>query len=350
MTEAADSRHHQRQKRAAARGDGKRPSGEQRQLRPVGRQQIIPVGRIQRCVGVRRQRIRIQLNQPAKRLFLLHGERKNNRRSYGQRGSKTDCQSTAIFVFLLLRKKNPDEPYQQNGAEQKGLRLHQYCGHVNRQRKLPLPLHGENAAQQQKEGQYAVRLPPRRAVDQRGRIQRIKSRQKQRWKSPKALFSIEIQKRRARQIKQNRPQLHQQKARLADRCAESAESVHQAAGDPAKQHISRRIVAEIVRSIKACRAHRGHSLAPRRKAADIDGISCDPQSQKDAQPCGQQSDHDQREGRKALFAVLEPRFQQQTKQQKCRRQHAEQHRAFLWRGRRFRLCSGGRSDRIPERR
>ena len=106
LADAADRQRQKGQQSAAARCNGKRPPGEQRQLRPVGRQQIIPVGSIQRRIGVGRKRIGVQLDNPSNGVFLFHGEGKDNRCSDHDRSAEADRQPAQV-TFFLLGEKHP---------------------------------------------------------------------------------------------------------------------------------------------------------------------------------------------------------------------------------------------------
>ena len=94
-----------KQPNGQGQGNGKSdkaaPPGEQRQLRPVGRQQIIPVGSIQRRIGVGRKRIGIQLDNPSNGMFLFNGKRHDDRRRDHNRSAEADCQTTQVAFFLL---------------------------------------------------------------------------------------------------------------------------------------------------------------------------------------------------------------------------------------------------------
>ena len=142
--------------------------------RPVGADQVIEIGGVQRRIGVGRKRLRVEADQPARR--LPDGERHNDGHRHQRRQPQTQPRrfplTRAIRPFLLFQQ-GYEQPYAANRRKQNGLRLDQHRRRKQRERRPPVPADGRQTGEHHQQRQHAVGLSPCRTVDQHHGVKRI---------------------------------------------------------------------------------------------------------------------------------------------------------------------------------
>ena len=321
----------QQQPKASTHGGQRRDQRQRRghvsgQVRPVGADQVVEIGRVQRGIGIGGKRFAIQVDQPQRR--LLHGEGHDDGSCYDHRQSKA-CPDRFPLAHtvrpLLLLQQAHKQPYAANRRKQEGLRLDQRRRRKQRKSRPPVAADGRQGGEHQKQRQHAVGLAPCRAVDQHCGAERIQARHERRRRIAQPLAGIAKQHQRARHVAHDGHDLdHQQRGPRA------LDGIEQQAAGPQEQHISRRIVAEIIRGVEACGAALGHAQAPGGEAVDVHRIARYLHRQHDAH--GQRHGHQTSKGADGA-PVRAAAFQQWARQQirkaKHEAQRHKQHRALL---------------------
>ena len=262
--------------------------------RPVEAQQRIQVQRVDRQVGIAAQGAAVQLVQPGHRAHegVGHAGRTADAEHEGraieqrQRGDQTgDEAADAGLVGLAHQIDHDGEQAQRRkehrlGLDEHGSRKGQQGGEILLIRRL-------QRAQHHQQREHRVDLSPRGGIDQHRRIEGVEQRNRRTkvGMQPLALRHAPDQQ-RAQQVAEDGKQLQKRQMRAA--LHRQIHQVAQRSHRPQKQHISRRIVAEVVRGVEVGDSVCIDALRPAGEAVDVGVVAAHRDRQHQA--------HDQRDG------------------------------------------------------
>ena len=254
---------------------------------PVEAQEVVQVQRVDGDVAIALQRLGVQLEQPGDgpQGRLTQAARQPRRVDQPEAGGQADQRLPKPAPAGLALRAQYAAQYggQPRRAHQQRLGFDQQRRAEPQERRDIPAFRRVEGAQRDEQRKHGVDLAPGRAVDDGGGVEGHHQPQQHGAVFAQPAAGDPPHQHRASEVGKYRHQLEQYE--IGGAVQPYAQQPPQRCHQPQQQHVSRGIVAEVIRGVEAGRSHAEHALGPAGKAVDVGVVA--------PHPCGKDQPQDQ---------------------------------------------------------